>query len=133
MTFYDIMTLCFSHCIIFFLTFPNLIDWLRLPLVILRNKCVVIVFHPVYDIINFKIFVIKAFYFIVKKSGQKLKYLDSKMSFWYDIKNIFHRFLKWSLVTRNCRGPKKGSCIRQPSNIKKQYKNRNINIKKTCS
>ena len=33
------------------------------------------------DIVNFKTFVIKSFCFMVKKSGQKLKYLENTVSF----------------------------------------------------
>ena len=38
------------------------------------------------------IFLIKPFWYMTKKSRQKLKYLENGKSFWGEIKSIFHRF-----------------------------------------
>ena len=46
--------------------------------------CIVIVCFLVFDVINFKInliFLIKPFFYMTKKSRQKLKYLENKESF----------------------------------------------------
>ena len=62
----------------------NLIVWLHLPLDILGNMCITIVFGPGCDVmkceINF-IFLIKPFCYRTKKSKQKLKYLENEKSF----------------------------------------------------
>ena len=38
------------------------------------------------------IFLIKPFWYMTKKSKQKLKYLESEKSFWGEIKSYFHHF-----------------------------------------
>ena len=52
---------------------PNFIAWLPLLLETLENKCIVIIFFPVYDLINFEnnlSFPIKLFFYM-PKSGQR--------------------------------------------------------------
>ena len=74
---------------------PSSIASLPLLLQILGNMCIVIIFCPVCDVINFEInhsFFIKPFFYITKKSGQKCKHLKNKKSFKHEIKNIFHHF-----------------------------------------
>ena len=64
---------------------------------VLGNMCIVITFCLVYDVMNFEInhtFLIKPFYCITRKSGQKCKYLKNEKSFSHEIKNIFSSFLK---------------------------------------
>ena len=55
---------------------PNFIVWLYLLLEISSNMCIVIVFYPVCDAINFEIhfsFLIKPFSYITKQPEQKFK------------------------------------------------------------
>ena len=50
---------------------------------------------PVCDVINFEInlsFLIKSFSYIMKKSGQKSKYLKNKKGVKHGVKSIFHPF-----------------------------------------
>ena len=57
--------------------------------------CIVIVYLPVCDVINFQIniiFQITPFFFMTKKSRQKFKDLEIKKSFYDEIKSIFHHF-----------------------------------------
>ena len=63
---------------------PSLIAWLSLLHEILGNMCIIIICYPVCDVINFEIkhsFLIKLFFYIIKKSGWKCKYLKNKKSF----------------------------------------------------
>ena len=56
---------------------------------------IVIVCFPGCDVMNFKInlsFLIKLFFYVTKKSRQKLKYLQNMKSFYGEIKSIFHHF-----------------------------------------
>ena len=39
-----------------------------------------------------KIFLIKSFWYVTKKSQQKLKYFENEKSFWGEIKSIFDNF-----------------------------------------
>ena len=58
--------------------------WLPLPLEILGNMCIATIFIPVCDALNFEInlsFLIKPFFHITKKSGQKCKYLKKQRAF----------------------------------------------------
>ena len=64
---------------------PNVIVWLSIT----------IVCWPDCDVIKFEInliFLIKPFWYMTKKSRQKLKYLENGKSFWSEIKSIFHHF-----------------------------------------
>ena len=68
---------------------PNLITWLPLLLKILGNMCIVIIYFPVCDVINFEIglsFLIKLFPHMTNK-GQRIKYLKNEKSF---------SFLRWN-------------------------------------
>ena len=38
------------------------------------------------------IFLIKPFWYMTKRSRQKLKYIENEKSIWDEIKNIFHYF-----------------------------------------
>ena len=69
---------------------PNFIVWLLLLLKVLRNISVVSVCFPG-CVISFEINLIKSFFYIIKKSRQKLKYLENEKSF-CEIKSIFHHF-----------------------------------------
>ena len=65
-----------------YIKWPNFITWLFLLLEILGYMCLVIICCPAYDVINFEInpsFFVKLFFSIIKKSGQKLKYLKYEM------------------------------------------------------
>ena len=62
--------------------------WWSLLLEILGNICIVIVYCPVFDVVNFEInlsFLIKPFFdistFLTKKSGKTCKYLKNEKSF----------------------------------------------------
>ena len=55
--------------------------------------CIVIICCPASDVINFEInrsFLINSFFYIIKESERKSKYL--KKRFWLEIKSIFHHF-----------------------------------------
>ena len=78
-----------------FFNWPNFFTWLSLLLEILGYMCIVIICCPVCDVIYFQInlsFLIKPFFYITKKSGQKCKYLKNEKSFKHEIKTIFHHF-----------------------------------------
>ena len=70
---------------------PNFIVWLSLLLELLGNMCITIVSQAV---MLWPIFLIKPFWYMSKKSTQKLKYLENEKSFWAEIKNDFLSFLK---------------------------------------
>ena len=75
----------------------NFIVWFPLLLEILGSMCVTILCWPGCDVIKFEInliFFIKPFYYLTKKSRQKLKYLENEKSFWSEKKNHFSSFLK---------------------------------------
>ena len=77
------------------INWENFIVWLLLLLEILGNTCIKIVCWPCCDFIKFEInliFLIRPFWYMTKKSRQKLKYLENKRSFWGEIKSIFHHF-----------------------------------------
>ena len=62
---------------------------------VLGNICITIVCFPGCDVMNFEInliFLIKSFFSMTKKSRQKFYYLENEMSFWGEIKSIFHHF-----------------------------------------
>ena len=76
---------------------PSFIVWLPLLLEIFGNMFIVIIFCPVCDVINFEInhsFLIKAFFYITKMSGQKCNYLKNKKRFLHEIKSICHHSQK---------------------------------------
>ena len=80
---------------LYFINWTNLIVWLFV-FVKLGNVCIIILCYPGCDIINFGInliFLIKLFFYMNKKSRQKLKYLENEKSFCDEIKSIFHHFL----------------------------------------
>ena len=59
--------------------------------------CITIASKPGCDVINFEIdltFLVKAFFYMTKKSRQELEYLENKKSFLGGIKCIFHKCLK---------------------------------------
>ena len=65
-----------------YIKWPNFITWLFLLLEILGYMCLVIICCPAYDVINFETnpsFFVKLLFSIIKKSGQKLKYLKYEM------------------------------------------------------
>ena len=78
----------------------NFIVWLPLLLKILGNMCIVIIPCPVCDVINFETIhnsLIKLCFYIIKKSGQKGKYLKNDKSFSHEIKAFFFIFKRLSL------------------------------------
>ena len=62
---------------------------------ILGYMCIAIISCPVCDVINFEInhnFLVKPFFYITKKSGQKCNYLKNEKNFKHEIKSIFDYF-----------------------------------------
>ena len=69
--------------------------------------CIAIVFKPACDVIKFEIkliILIKPFFYMIKKSRQKLKYIENEKSFRGEIKSIFTIF-KGLSVAKNCIRP----------------------------
>ena len=67
-----------------FIKWPNFNTWLPILLEILGNKGILIICCPVFNVINFEIYLglfIKPFFNITKKSWQKCKYLKKEKSF----------------------------------------------------
>ena len=90
---YDFLTKMFF--MLYSTNWPNFIAYLLLLFEILGNICIAIVYYPSCDVMNFEInivFLIKPFCLMIKKSRQKLKYLENKKSFQGEIKSIFHNF-----------------------------------------
>ena len=77
----------FSMKILLFLfsvNWENFIVWFPLLLEILSNMCIVIISCLVSDFRNYKIkqsFIIKPFFYIIKKLSRKCKYLKNEKSF----------------------------------------------------
>ena len=72
------------------INWPNFIVWLPLFLEALGNICFATICFPGYDVISFQmnlIFLIKPFLYRTKR--QNLEYLESKTSFWGELKIIF--------------------------------------------
>ena len=77
----------------------NFISWLPLLLEILDNMCIVIVWFPDCDVIDFEInliFLMKLFFYMTKKSRQNLNILRTKKSCQGEVKCIFHHFKNFS-------------------------------------
>ena len=86
--------------VLYSIIWPNFIVWLPLLLKILGNMCIVIIPCPVCDVINFETIhnsLIKLCFYIIKKSGQKGKYLKNDKSFSHEIKAFFFIFKRLSL------------------------------------
>ena len=89
--------------VLYSINWPNFIAWL-LPLLleILGNKCILIVCFRGFNVINFEInliFLIKSFFYMAKKSRQKLKYREKKeLSRW----NKEHSSLILQGFAKNC-------------------------------
>ena len=97
---------------------PDFIVWLLLFLEILGNMCIAIVCFPGCDVINFEInliFLIKPFFYMIKKLRQKFKYLENEMCFQGKIKSIFHHFKVLS-VTKSCLEPESAPLNGEDSN-----------------
>ena len=60
---------------------PNIIFCLLFHFQILANMCIIIICFPGCGIINFEINLIRLFFYMIKKSRQKFKYLENKKSF----------------------------------------------------
>ena len=85
---------CFS-CYILLTDIISLSDWLHLLLEILDNMYIAIVCTPGCDVINFEInliFLIKPFFYMTKKSRQKLKHVENETSSQGEITSVFHHF-----------------------------------------
>ena len=55
--------------------------------------CIINLCQPGCDVINFEInliFLIKLFFYMNKKSRQKLRYFENEKSFYEEMKSIFH-------------------------------------------
>ena len=81
--------------VLYSIIWPNFNAWLPLLLEILVNMCMVSVYQPGCDVIDFEIYLIfltKPLSYMTKKSRQKFKYLENEKSFWGEIKSIFHLF-----------------------------------------
>ena len=72
---------------LYYIKWPNFIIWLLLLLEILGNMCIVYFVYYVYfpgcDVIKFEInliFLFKPFFYMTKKSRQKIKYLGNEKS-----------------------------------------------------
>ena len=66
------------------MNWPNFIAWLPIFLEILVNMCIAIVRLPGFDIISYeinRIFLIKSFFYMTKKSRQKFKCLENEKQF----------------------------------------------------
>ena len=77
------------------INWSSLIVWLPLLLEVLGNRCIAIVCFQGCDVINLEInliFLIKLFFYMTKKSQQKVKYLENEKSFKGEIKNIILYF-----------------------------------------
>ena len=62
---------------------------------ILGNMCIATVCFPYCDTINFEInlvLLLKPFFYMTKKSGQKFKYLENEKSFSSKTKSVLHHF-----------------------------------------
>ena len=72
-------------CLIFyFINWPNFIAWLLILCEMLVNMCIAIICQPGCDAINSEInfiFQINPFFYMIKKSRQKSKYLKDEKSF----------------------------------------------------
>ena len=77
--------------VLYFINWPNFIAWLLLLLAILVNMCIAILQYilqllvrfPGYDVKDFEIniiFLIKPFFYLIKKLRQTFKYLEKKRS-----------------------------------------------------
>ena len=67
--------------ILYSINWPHFIAWLPLFLEILANMCIAALSYPGLDI-NLEIdliFLIKLFFYMIKKSWQKIKYIDNKI------------------------------------------------------
>ena len=103
----DLGIVCPQHVQMFLMLYspnwPNFIVWLLLLLEILGNMCMAIVFVPDSDVINFKInlgFLIKPFFYLIKKSRWKFRYLEIEKNFQGEMKSIFHNCWKSSQLEK---------------------------------
>ena len=79
---HDFQEKCFSSCIL--LTYQFSLPDLPLLLEILGNICIIIACIEGSDVMNFQInliFLIEPFFYMTKKAGQIVKYLESEKSF----------------------------------------------------
>ena len=73
---------------LYYLKWPNFITWLPLLPEILGNMCILILFFPVCEAINFKIYpslLIKAFSYMTKKIETNFKYPEKEKSSKYKV------------------------------------------------
>ena len=80
--------------------------WLPFFLEIFGKMCIAILVCRL-CVINFKtnlIFLIKLFFYMIKKSRRKSKYLENQKNFSGELRSIFHHF-KGLSVARNCLRP----------------------------
>ena len=75
------LNICKQMFFMFFINWPIFIVWLPLILEILGNMYIAIVCFPGCEVINFEcslIFLIRPFFYMIKKSRQKFKYLANE-------------------------------------------------------
>ena len=70
--------------VLYSINWPNFIAWLPILLEILGIMSIAIVCFPGFDVLNFEIkliFLIKPFFYLIKNSIQKFKYLENQKNF----------------------------------------------------
>ena len=83
--------------ILYSINWKSFIVWFPLLLEILDSMCIAIICYPGWDVINFEInliFLIKQFFYMTKKSRQKVKYLEKEKKLLRWNKNYFSSILK---------------------------------------
>ena len=83
--------------ILYSINWKSFIVWFPLLLEILGSMCIAIICYPGWDVINFEInliFLIKQFFYMTKKSRQKVKYLEKEKKLLRWNKNYFSSILK---------------------------------------
>ena len=100
---YDISRKTFA--LLYSINWPNFIAWLFLLLEILVNMRIAIVCYPDWDVMYFEIsfiFLINLFFYMIKKLGQKFKYL-LKTNRAVKVKwKVFFIFVKGLSDANNC-------------------------------
>ena len=91
---------------LYLINWPNFTAWLLLFLDVLGDMCIAIVCCPLCTVIHFEInlsLLIKQFSYMIKKSGQKCKYLKNEKSFQLLTWKAFFIIFKELSVVRNCK------------------------------
>ena len=89
------ITFCLWFVMSYFVNWPSFVVWWPFLLEILGNMCIAIVCFPSCDVIEINLlFLIKSFFYMVKKSRQKFKHFEKEKSFQSEINPIFHHFVR---------------------------------------